>query len=291
MVHIRKADLIKIFEDTQKLYENNETLRQAVTCSKEQQMVIDAKEKVCLNNPIFRYKDPAQILVSKKSSFEAAKAHKGKKVCVLNFASATSPGGGVTMGSNTQEEILCRCSTLYPCLSDSTVVEKFYSKHIKALESGDMNPLYNDDCIYTPGILVFKSDSNIPVLMPEKEWYTVDVISCAAPNLRAKPSNTMNPYSGKKAARLSSDALLDLYIKRVQRILDVAVLKREEVVILGAFGCGAFQNPPTIVAEAMARAAEKYNHAFEIIEFAVYCTLYDLTHYDIFKKRFDVQFL
>lgn len=77
------------------------------------------------------------------------------------------------------------------------------------------------------------------------------------------------------------------HIKRVQRILDVAVLNREEVVILGAFGCGAFQNPPTIVAEAMTRAAEKYNHAFEIIEFAVYCTLYDLTHYDIFKKRFD----
>ena len=47
--------------------------------------------------------------------------------------------------------------------------------------------LSNDDIIYTPGIVVFKTDTAAPVTMPESEWYEVDVITCAAPNLRDNP--------------------------------------------------------------------------------------------------------
>ena len=41
---------------------------------------------------------------------------------------------------------------------------KFYKPHRKA---GD--PLYNDDCLYTPGVVVFKSDISFPERMEEKE--------------------------------------------------------------------------------------------------------------------------
>lgn len=57
-----------------------------------------------------------RIVVSGKRTLEASEiyAKQGKRVCVLNFASATNPGGDVVHGSSAQEEAICRCSTLYP---------------------------------------------------------------------------------------------------------------------------------------------------------------------------------
>ena len=54
------------------------------------------------------------------------------------------------------------------------------------------NPINNADIIYTPGVTVFKTDTSNPKLLDEKDWYDVDVITCAAPNLRERPSNRFN---------------------------------------------------------------------------------------------------
>ena len=54
------------------------------------------------------------------------------------------------------------------------------------------NPLHTDDIIYTPGIVVFRDD-NTDELFSENCRFKVDVITCAAPNLRKNPSNTFNP--------------------------------------------------------------------------------------------------
>ncbi|MGN0484364.1 MAG: hypothetical protein ACI4HI_12520 [Lachnospiraceae bacterium] len=61
--------------------------------------------------------------------------------------------------------------------------------------------------------------------------------------------------------------------------------KQEEVVILGAFGCGAFQNDPEVVAEAAARVIKEYLYQFQTIEFAVYCPPRDTRNYEIFSRR------
>ena len=206
-------------------------------------------------------------------------------MCVLNFASATNAGGGVVNGSNAQEEAICRCSTLYPCISDEKIVNQFHNKHREALKAGKMSALYNDDCIYTPRVSVFKTDTANPELMPEDKWFEVDVISCAAPNLRSKPSNAMNPNSGNKAVVLKPSELMELHMKRMRRILDLARSNGAEIVILGAFGCGAFQNPPDVVAEAMARVIKDYRYDFKAIEFAVYCSPRDTKNYDTFNRR------
>lgn len=271
---------IRIFEDTKYLCETNETLKTSIYESNFGQYIIKEDEVFEITKHP-RYKSEATILVSKRRSLEAARSYIGQKVCVHNFASATNPGGGVLKGSIAQEETICRCSTLYFSIKNAS---EFYNSHKKMLCEGNMNVTYNDDCIYTPEVMVFKSDEDVPKLLSQKDWYNVDVITCAAPNLRQNPSNEMNPNSGSMKISLSNEELRNIHIKRMRRILDIAKKEKEDVVILGAFGCGAFANPPKVVAEVMKKVIEEYKYDFKIIEFAIYCSKKDLQNYEIFKN-------
>lgn len=89
-----------------------------------------------------------------------------------------------------------------------------------------------------------------------------------------------------KAARITDDELLAIHEKRFTRILDIALTNNNDVVILGAFGCGAFENNPGVVATAAKNVVEKYIHAFRVIEFAVYCSPRDSHNYDVFSSVF-----
>ena len=276
-----RKDNLEIFEDTQRMYSSNERLISAVKHSSvAQECFVDGRLQ--WYGPGYRiYQKPARIIVSPKRTLEAAApyAYAGKKVCILNFASATNPGGGVTKGSSAQEEAICRCSTLHANLKEQYAWNAFYAPHRRAHD-----PQHNDDCIYTPGVMVFKSDTDYPQLLPEEKWYSVNVLTCAAPNLRERPSNEMNGGDGDAAVHISREDLQALHEKRIHRVLDIAWKKENEVVILGAFGCGAFRNPPTVVAQAMKTVVQEYRKNFETIEFAVYCgTQYD-TNYRVFQQ-------
>ena len=275
-----RQENLEIFEDTVCLYNTNEYLRKSIESSSLEEEFYAGDKSVARDNKSI-YENDARIIVSQKRSIEAASyyARENKKVCVLNFASATNPGGGVTKGSSAQEEAICRVSTLFPCLKERKMMRCFYYPHRDALD-----PLHNDDAIYTPNVVVFKSDTSYPRLLAENKWYNVNVITSAAPNLRQNPSNSMNGGDGYKRAEITKENLLALLEKRIHRILAIAEKKGNEVVILGAFGCGAFSNPPEIVAKAMKNEVEKFRKSFEIIEFAVYCPPYDDTNYRVFKR-------
>ena len=60
-----------------------------------------------------------------------------------------------------------------------------------------------------------------------------------------------------------------------------------EVLILGAFGCGAFCNPPELVAEVFAKFTEKYRECFEVIEYAVFYTERETANYVAFKNAME----
>ena len=125
-----------------------------------------------------------------------------------------------------------------------------------------------------------------PELMDEADWYTVDVITCAAPNLREKPSNAFNTGDGKDSIKITDKELLAIHEKRLRRILDVALSNKVETIVLGAFGCGAFMNNPNVVAQASKNVLNEYLYAFKNIEFAVYCSPSDDTNYRIFDRVF-----
>ncbi|MBQ3369028.1 TIGR02452 family protein [bacterium] len=273
---------ISIFEDTVNLVENTKRLREAVAASLRSQKFIAENDSVPDGSHIERFETSAQIVVSKKRTFEAVSAYTGKgdRLCVLNFASATNPGGGVVNGSSAQEESLCRVSTLYFTLDTDENRERFYKPHKMSHD-----PIHNDDILYTPDIVVFKTDSATPERMPESAWFNCDVITCAAPNLRENPVNRYNNGDGRERLLLSDDELVSVHRKRDRRIFDVAVQNKVDVLVLGAFGCGAFRNSPTVVADVMLSLAKEYEHAFKTIEFAVYCPPFDDTNYRIFTER------
>ncbi len=129
-----------------------------------------------------------------------------------------------------------------------------------------------------------KSDTVYPKLMSKEDWYSVNVITCAAPNLRLMPSNRMNTGDGYKKVKMADKDLLALHEKRLTRILDIALEEKNEVVILGAFGCGAFENNPRVVALAAKNVIEKYLHSFKVIEFAIYCSPKDEQNFVSFKQ-------
>ena len=75
-----------------------------------------------------------------------------------------------------------------------------------------------------------------------------------------------------------------IHITRGRKILEAAVADKNEVVILGAFGCGAFMNKPEVVAGAYKQLMGEFQNAFEIIEFAVYCSPRDDSNFRIFEQ-------
>ena len=268
----------EIFQDTEKFCRTNPALIQAWKSSSEKQKLILENEAVIYEKQI--YETPTKIIVSKKRTFEAAMNYPGKKVAVLNFASASNPGGGVVNGSSAQEECLCRCSTLYCNLTEDFMWKNFYQPHRHAA-----NPIHNDDLIYTPDVVIFKSDTPYPRLLPQNKWTKVNVITCAAPNLRERPSNAFNTGDGNQAVKISPAQLEQIHIQRGRKILATAAANKNEVIILGAFGCGAFMNNPEIVANAYTKLIKEFKNSFKVIEFAIYCSPRDDSNFRIFSDR------
>ena len=76
------------------------------------------------------------------------------------------------------------------------------------------------------------------------------------------------------------------FFGRRHSILHIAAAHGAEILILGAFGCGAFRNDPEAVAAAYRDALAEYGKYFDEIEFAVYCRGYETGNYDAFRRIF-----
>lgn len=261
----RRQKNADIFADTMRWYTSNEELGRAIRHSQQGTVLHGAGRIRIPKEMLYRHGEKARVLVSADRTLQAARKYQGQKVLVLNFASATNPGGGVLWGSSAQEESLCRCSTLYPCLTTDVLWEGYYMFH-----RNRQDDLYTDACIYTPDVLSIKTDTAHPERLPQEEWQKVDVLTCAAPNLRQ--------------TKMDREALYELHVQRAHQILGAAAVHGADVVILGAFGCGAFCNSPWVVASAYAHMLQSFPHAFSVVEFAIYCSLYDDINYRVFQK-------
>ncbi len=192
-----------------------------------------------------------QVLVEPSSTLNAARRYRDEeRVAVLSFAHPTIPAGGTTGSMATQEGYLCQCTNLYPCLTSQPISDLYYGYN-KTLG----HPFGSDRLIYSRDITVFK-DSSLRVLDPSA-WFDVDIITCSAPLLTK--------------GQINRKELILRLKKRMANILEAAAANGVQVLILGAFGCGASKNPPEVVASAFYEAIEEglFVARFQKIVFAI----------------------
>ena len=275
-------DRIEVFKDTMDWIESDSDLSASVVKAKKATTVYYEDDY-----PIFDSSKVSNqiITVTGDRTYQAAmrlaKEIPDSKIAVMNFANAFHAGGGVTKGSSAQEECLCRTSTLYPLLYRRTLRDTYY-KHNNEHRSLYNNGKATDALVYTEGVVICKTDEELPKRMSKEDWVTVDVITIAAPDLRTK-TNIHAPLVGN-GTYMNDAELFGYHIKRAIHMLTVAASKGADILVLGAFGCGAFENNPEVVARAYKVALQEFPKVFKRIEFAVYCPPTGSKNYDIFKK-------
>lgn len=281
MAYVTKDDLAEIFHDTEAFYNEDENLKQAIRDSIKGTAFYGAEEYPSLPKP--RFKRTA-ISILKRRTLDSALSMQRKylelRIAVHNFASATNPGGGVRYGSRAQEEALCRCTTLYPVLDTRENWERYY-----LVNREKRNALHDDACIYTPEIIVCKSDTDRPARLPREKWDLIDVITIAAPNLRERPDNKFNTENANPAP-ITDDELLALQEKRLRHMFTVVAYHGAEIFVTGAFGCGAFKNNPEVVAQAYKNILPEFDGYFKEIVFAIYCRPNEMQNLEAFKRLF-----
>lgn len=215
-----------------------------------------------------RFEEKAEVVVTKNRTAEALYNYKKESVVLLNFASARNPGGGVMKGSNAQEESLCRVSTLYPVLT-SEKAKPYYRRHRDDCSSTSF--YYSDSVLISKGIVFFRNDDSFMDKRNEKDWKEATVITAAAPNLR-------------NVGYFNQAAFIKTAESRIESVFKASSMSGADILILGAFGCGAFRNPPEIVSQIFKEIQQDYMHSFKRIEYALAARDDEDLNYSVFRS-------
>lgn len=193
---------------------------------------------------------------------------------VLNMANAYVPGGGYVEGMSAQEENMFRRTDCHFHISplEYDEINDNYTSEMTELISGENGEVYLDT--RQPRICIRgrenKSRSDLGY-----EWLKKDEIfpfyelRAAAQDLRGGEKFNMDE------AR-----------KRIIAQLDTLRAKNIRYVVFGAFGCGAFLNPPDKVAQIYKEEINKRIDNFSLIAFAIFDSGNRSNNYGVFKRVF-----
>ena len=288
---ITRKEMISIFQDTNQtvakkyLSETLGSIKRSVIYRENDKKYIEPDDKRPFENmEVHVYKG-----TTVGTAIKLKKKYPDDKVAILNFASAKHPGGMVTNGSVAQEECICRCSNLYQILSDNKFEKDFYDYHRYSKKK--YKNLYTSRLIYSPDVILFRNDekkyhfnqyNKIKKNGPE---YTVDVITCAAPNLRGL-------YGKTNEEMLRNNDMYEIYVDRIRHIFLSAYTNKVDHLVLGAFGCGVFRNSPNEIATAFHEVQDEFRGCFKSIVYAIYCgTDKSSVNYDVFRTEFKLSWV
>ncbi|MDJ0737043.1 MAG: TIGR02452 family protein [Nostocaceae cyanobacterium] len=196
-----------------------------------------------------------------------AKTQQFSRIGVLNFASAKNPGGGFLKGAQAQEESLARSSALYSSLLKCRSYYNFHRSYHSLL--------YSDSMIYSSDCPVFRKDDATLLEKP----YIVDFITSPAPNAGAIARNQPQDI----------DKIREVLYVRGAKVLSLAAQNYCDALILGAWGCGVFQNQPSMVAQMFADLllpGGKFWGRFKRVLFSVLDSSKQRNTFTEFSRRF-----
>lgn len=175
-----------------------------------------------------KFDDGTQVFVLEADCVEGAQwlASKCERVALLNMANRSTPGGGYRGGSGAQEENLMRRSNYFESIEDRGGL-------IQGKGVADARyPLPLEGCIVSRRVCFFRgSESKGYPYLEEPLFF--GVIACAA---ISRPRLT-------KEGELSEEEEATT-LGKMRCILYGALKEGFDGVVLSAFGCGAFRNPP-----------------------------------------------
>ncbi|CAM2735214.1 Uncharacterized protein conserved in bacteria [Legionella steigerwaltii] len=250
------------------------------------------------------------------AALEATKKH-GKPYSVLNMANPVFPGGAALEGGSAQEENMWHRSTCAQSLLDKMIyVDKdsqtfryndvakklleaklkmtaeerevlkkhggetdssghkvFFSRDPRICFRGPEITLPTDSSDFTSASRVADSDLSYSFLHPSDIFSFYELRSAA-------PEFSIEPHELTHEARAQYSADLR---RRIAAQLDTLILEGQPNAILGAWGCGAFKNDPSIVAQIYGEEIAKRAHFFDHIVFPILNTG-SHNNYAIFDK-------
>ena len=185
----------------------------------------------------------------------------GSPPAVLNMASRQNPGGGVHHGAGAQEENLFRRSNAFCSLyqfvdygqADYGVPRNAAASYPIPRESGG---------IFSPGVTVFRSAESTGYALLAHPYH-VNVVTVPAIN---------EPDLVERDGQLwLSEEMAQATLLKIRGIFRIAARNRQTDLVLSAFGCGAFRNPPHHVAELFREvlAEPEFAGVFRRIAFAI----------------------
>jgi uncharacterized protein (TIGR02452 family) len=150
-----------------------------------------------------------------------------EEVLCLNFASAKNPGGGFLGGAIAQEECIARATGLYPCLLEAM---EYYEYHRKLNTC-----LYSDHMIYSPNVPIIKDEGG----------NVLDEVVCTT--IITSPAVNAGVIRRNETGKI--DMIIPAMKARIEKLLTLCLYRQHTTLVLGAWGCGVFQNDPEEIAE------------------------------------------
>jgi len=166
---------------------------------------------------------------------------KGLNPLLLNMSDWFIPGGLVELGYGTQEENIFRRSNYF-----LTLTQKFY-------------PLYNIETIYSPNVAIFRKDEFTGYEFMKRRQ-NISIIASPAINGPKTDYNITN-YTDKHQIKQTKD--------KIKMMFKIAYQNNHDSLVLSAWGCGAFKNPPQAMAQLFKEVIEEYNGCFKEIVFSI----------------------